>query len=729
MTMKFIQTIWYGVIFLLIFCPGEIGSQNLLSNDIIWSSGQLRSQSPGNFSFLSNGRHYTKLNDYYLDVYDIETGNRIRSVFTKDQILETDYNGPSFDNYQFGPNEEKILLATGSEKIYRYSKKAYYYIYDSATNSLEALDSTGKQLYPTFSPNGSEVAYVKNNNLYVKDLNSGETRAITTKGKWNHLIYGAADWVYEEELKLTRAFEWSPNGQHLAYMEFDESDVEQFSMKYYRDGAYPEEYRFKYPKVGAENAKVSVYIVDMNDLDTRRLAVPKGWTDYYVPRIHWMPGTSELVVTYLNRLQNHLLLTAYNKLTSESRILLEEKNPYYISIHDNLQFLPEKNQFIWFSERNGWNQLLLFDYQGEYVRALTEAKYDVTECYGYDANSDQLFYQAAVPRPEERQVFSVSLQGDSRKPVLKQKGWNSATFSPDFSYFVARHATINTPPSYSIMNREGEEVRPLIQNERLTKLQSSYSCQPIDFQQVTVADSVLLNSYILYPTDFDSSRQYPVLMHVYGGPNSQQVVDNWKGSYYWWFQMLAQKGFIVVSVDNRGTGARGEAFRKITYKQLGRIESNDQIEAARFLADKNYVDADNVSIFGWSYGGYLSSLALLKGNDVFSAGIAVAPVTNWKWYDSIYTERYMQTYALNEKGYDTNAPMFYANRLKGRYLLVHGLADDNVHFQHTAEMSNALIENNKQFDTYLYPNRNHGIYGSNARRHLFNKITNFLLER
>jgi len=260
-------------------------------------------------------------------------------------------------------------------------------------------------------------------------------------------------------------------------------------------------------------------------------------------------------------------------------------------------------------------------------------------------------------------------------------------------------------------------------------LQSVYNCQPIQFRSIPVADSILLNAFILYPPDFDSTKQYPLLMHVYGGPNSQQVVDNWKGSYYWWFQMLAQKGFMVVSVDNRGTGARGEAFRKMTYKQLGRIESNDQIEAASFLSKKNYVDADNVSIFGWSYGGYLSSLALLKGNEVFSAGIAVAPVTNWKWYDSIYTERYMQTYELNEKGYETNAPIFYVDRLKGRYLLVHGLADDNVHFQHTAEMSNALIRSNKQFDTYLYPNRNHGIYGSNARRHLFDKITNFLQQQ
>lgn len=718
-----------GLLAIVLFLPEAAIAQNLLSNDIIWASGQLRQQSPGNFSFLSDGRHYTKLDGFDLEVYDIENGDRVRSIFSEEEILNTGYDGSGFEGYEFGPAEKKVLLSVESEKIYRYSKKAFYYVFDRSTSDLQPLDPDGKQLYPTFSPDESQVAYVKDNNLFIKNLNTGKIRAVTENGEWNQVINGAADWVYEEELKLTRAYEWSPDGEYLAYMEFDESEVEQFSMKYYKDGPYPEEYRFKYPKVGEKNAVVSVYIVNVDNLKKRKIANPKGWTDFYVPRINWMPGTNELVVSYLNRLQNHLLLTAYDARSTDSRTLIKEKNPYYISIHDDLQFLPDEKQFIWSTERNGWSQLVLYNYKGEFIRELTAPNYDVTKCYGYDGKTQRLYYQAAVPHPTERRVFGVSLSGDQVDTLLNNPGWNSATFSSDFSYFIARAATINTPPAYSILNIEGELVRRLVMNERLKELQSVYDCQPIQFQTIPVADSILLNAFVLYPPKFDSTNQYPVLMHVYGGPNSQQVLDNWKGKYYWWFQMLAQKGFVVVSVDNRGTGARGEAFRKMTYKQLGRIESDDQIEAARFLAQKNYVDADNVSIFGWSYGGYLSSLALLKGNDVLAAGIAVAPVTNWKWYDSIYTERYMQTYELNEKGYDTNAPIFYVDRLKGRYLLVHGLADDNVHFQHTAEMTNALIRSNKQFDTYLYPNRNHGIYGSNARRHLFDKITNFLQQR
>jgi len=714
---------------ILLFLTEMTSSQNLLSNDIIWASGQLRQQSPGNFAFLSDGRHYTKLDGFDLDVYDIENGSRVSSIFSEEDILKTAYDGSRFEDYEFGPGENKVLLSVESEKIYRYSKKAFYYIFDRESSDLQPLDSSDKQLYPTFSPDESQVAYVKNNNLYIKNLETGKIRAVTNNGEWNQVICGAADWVYEEELKLTRAYEWSPDGDYLAYMEFDESEVKQFSMKYYTDGPYPKKYEFKYPKVGEKNADVSVFIVNVDDLKKRKISAPKGWKDFYIPRLYWMPGTNELVVNYLNRLQNHLLLMAYNSEGMDSRILVEEKNPYYISIHDDLQFLVDEKQFIWSTERNGWSQLVLYNYEGEFLRELTPAHFDVTRCYGFDSNTERLYYQAAVSHPTERQVIGVSLSGRQVDTLLKKPGWNSATFSSDFSYFIARNATINTPPEYSIMSIEGELIRPLVGNERLKELQSVYNCQPIQFRSIPVADSILLNAFILYPPDFDSTKQYPLLMHVYGGPNSQQVVDNWKGSYYWWFQMLAQKGFMVVSVDNRGTGARGEAFRKMTYKQLGRIESNDQIEAASFLSKKNYVDADNVSIFGWSYGGYLSSLALLKGNEVFSAGIAVAPVTNWKWYDSIYTERYMQTYELNEKGYETNAPIFYVDRLKGRYLLVHGLADDNVHFQHTAEMSNALIRSNKQFDTYLYPNRNHGIYGSNARRHLFDKITNFLQQQ
>ncbi len=720
------------IIFGLVICSltlSTVKSQSLLTNDIIWGSGQLRHSTPGNFSFLKDGQYYTKLQQKELEVYDIETGNRTESVFSRAELEAMGYRGPDFQDYTFSPDERKVLLSTDTEKIYRYSKKGFYYVFDRKNNEIQPLDTAGKQLYPTFDPSGEKVAFVKENNLYIKNLSSGELTPITENGEWNKIICGAADWVYEEELKLTRAFEWSPDGRSIAYIEFNESEVPEFSMKYYRNDPYPDTYSFKYPKVGETNSSVQVYLVDLKTKDKKAMEIPDGWNDFYIPRLYWMPGTDELIVSYLNRMQNHLILKAYDPVTNTYRELLEEKNPYYISIHDDLIFLPEEEQWIWASEREGWNQLFLYNYEGKLLSNLTPGSYDVTECYGFDSDSDRLFYQAASRTPMDREVLAVSLKTRDVDTLLNLPGWNSATFSSDFNYYIARHATINTPPVYHLQHTDVEVSRSLIDNEGIKKMKEKFNARPVEFSTITCSDSIELNAFFLYPPDFDSTQQYPVLMHVYGGPNSQQVVNNWKGSYYWWFQMMAQKGFIVASVDNRGTGARGENFRKLTYKRLGHYESEDQIEAARILAAQSHVDADNVSIFGWSYGGYLSSLALLKGNDVFSAAIAVAPVTNWKWYDSIYTERYMQRYSQNEKGYDTNAPMFYVDRLKGRYLLVHGLADDNVHFQHTAEMTKALIRANKQFDTYLYPNRNHGIYGDNARRHLFNKITRFLEQK
>jgi dipeptidyl-peptidase-4 len=722
------RTIFLGFALCSLLLPSA-RSQTLLTNDIIWGSGQLRHSTPGNFSFLKNSQYYTKLQQKELEVYDIETGERSESVFTRTELENMGYRGPNFQDYSFSPNEKKVLLSTETEKIYRYSKKGFYYVFDRETRDIQPLDTLAKQLYPTFDPSGQKVAFVMENNLYVKDLTSGNLTAITENGEWNKIICGAADWVYEEELKLTRAFEWSPDGNSIAYVEFNESEVPEFSMKFYRNDPYPEKYSFKYPKVGETNSKVQVFLVDLATKDKMSMDIPEGWRDFYIPRLYWMPGTNELIVSYLNRLQNHLILKAYDPKTSTYRKLLEEKNRYYISIHDDLIFLPQKKQWIWASEREGWNQLFLYNYEGELLGNLTKGSYDVTDCYGVDPESERLFYQAATRTPMDREVLSVSLKTRKVDTLLKLPGWNSATFSSDFNYFISRHATINTPPVYHVQHTNEDASRLLIDNERTKKMKDKFNAQPIEFATIASSDSVNLNAFFLYPPDFDSTQQYPVLMHVYGGPNSQQVVNNWKGSYYWWFQMLAQKGFIVASVDNRGTGARGENFRKLTYKKLGLYESEDQIEAARILSSQSHVDPDNISIFGWSYGGYLSSLALLKGDDVFSAAIAVAPVTNWKWYDSIYTERFMQTYRQNEEGYDTNAPIFYVDRLKGRYLLVHGLADDNVHFQHTAEMSNALIQANKQFDTYLYPNRNHGIYGDNARRHLFNKITRFLEQK
>jgi dipeptidyl-peptidase-4 len=411
-----------------------------------------------------------------------------------------------------------------------------------------------------------------------------------------------------------------------------------------------------------------------------------------------------------------------------TRLLLEEKETEYVAemLFDNLTFLKDGKHFIWSSERDDWHHLYLFDMQGQLVRPLTSGNWEVTNFYGVDETRGLVYYQAAKVSPMQREIYSVKTDGSDTRLVMGKPGWNNAQFSSTFDYYVLNHATINSPATYTVFDQSGKELRVIEDNAALRQKMGDYGFVPAEFFSFTTSENVSLNGYMLKPANMEEGKEYPVFMFLYGGPGSQQVTDNWGGDRFAWFQMLVQQGFIVACVDNRGTGARGEAFKKMTYLQMGKYETMDQIEAAKYLGGLPYADAARIGIFGWSYGGYMSSLCLLKGNDVFNAAIAVAPVTSWRWYDSIYTERFMRTEKENPEGYAQNSPVYFADQLKGNYLLVHGNSDDNVHFQHTAEMANALIKANKQFDTYFYPNRNHGIYGDNARLHLYTKMTNFL---
>jgi dipeptidyl-peptidase-4 len=430
----------------------------------------------------------------------------------------------------------------------------------------------------------------------------------------------------------------------------------------------------------------------------------------------------------MNRHQNHLELLNVDANTGMEKILLEEKNKYFIDIHDNLRFLKDKKQFIWTSEQGGYNHIFLYGLNGKQIKNLTPGSFDVTQFYGLDEEKGVIYYQAAANNPMEREVYSVSINSGISTEMTNEKGTNSAQFSSDYSYYVLNHSTANAAPRYTVYGIKGRKIRTIEDNADMSEMQKSYNVSPVEFFEFKTSEQVSLNAYMIKPPNFNKNKKYPVFMYLYGGPGSQTVTDSWNGSQYWWFQMLAQQGYIVVSVDNRGTGARGEEFRKMTYLQLGKYETMDQIEAAKYLAKQPFIDGNRIGIFGWSYGGYMSSLCILKGNDAFKAAIAVAPVTSWKWYDTIYTERYMRTLEENEAGYKDNSPVYFADRLKGSYLLIHGMADDNVHFQNTVEMTDALIRANKQFDTYFYPNRNHGIYGNNARLHLYTKMTNFIKE-
>lgn len=704
----------------------SIAQQSITLEDI-WQRLTFYPRSVPGFNFQNDGNHYTRLEQNRINQYNLVSGKRTETIFDPARFSGDDGFNGIIEDFAFSEDESKILIKTETEQIYRHSTRARFYVYDQKGESLKTVFSEGKQRYATFNPQGDKVAFVHGNNLYFQDLNTGKVTQITNDGAINAIINGATDWVYEEEFAYDRAFEWSEDGETIAFLRFDESAVKEFTFTNYRDELYPEYVTFKYPKVGEENAKVTVHLY--NTKLGRKIDVAAGLNeDYYIPRIKWTKDPNKLCVYRMNRHQNQLELLLADAKSGKTSLLLKESSKTYISefVLDNLFFLEDGKNFLWTSEKDGWHHIYLYDMQGVELQQLTAGQWDVTELYGIDEKEGLVYYQAAERSPLERQVYSVSTNGKRKQKLANASGWNSAQFSSTFDYFVLTHSTINSPETFTVFDKTGKEIRKIEDNAALVRQQTTYGTQPASFFSFENSDGVELNAYMIKPANFQENQRYPVLMFVYGGPGSQRVSDSWKGQNYWWFQMLAQQGYIVVSVDNRGTGARGVEFKKMTYLQLGKFETIDQIEAAKYLGTLKYVDPNRIGIFGWSYGGYLSSLCAMKGEGTFKAAIAVAPVTNWKWYDTIYTERFMRTDKENPDGYRDNSPVYFADQLQGAYLLVHGLGDDNVHFQHTAEMTNALISANKQFDTYLYPNRNHGIYGDNARLHLYTKMTNFL---
>jgi dipeptidyl-peptidase-4 len=706
--------------------------QQAITLEDIWQRYLFFPRTVPGFNFMNDGSHYSRMEGNKIEEYDLTTGERTRTLFDAATLPQL---GGVFDSYEFSEDEARIILATDTEPIYRHSTRAFFYIFDRDSRTLTPVQPDGKHRLATLSPDGQRVAYVMANNLYIKNLLNGEVTQVTTDGEANRIINGATDWVYEEEFGEDRGFYWSPDGRRIAFLRFDESAVPEFTMTNYRDELYPEYVTFKYPKVGERNSEVSVHIYDLERGETRRVTTvnqggddPAGWE--YVPRIKWTQDPGQLCVFRMNRHQNDLELLLVDAGNGQQQSLLREQSPYYIDIHDNLRFLADGKHFIWTSERSGYNHIYLYRLKGGKPRPLTSGEWEVTDFYGVDEVNGQLFFAAARRDPMQREVYTKSLRGrDAPRPLAAAPGHNTASFSKTFDYFVLTQSSINTPPVYRVMDRMGVEVRTIEDNGRLRELQESYGVQPVRFFDFETSEGVRLNGYHIEPANKVAGQAYPLLMFVYGGPGSQQALDNWRGQNYWWFQMLAQQGFAVACVDNRGTGARGEEFKKMTYLELGKYETIDQIEAAKYLGGLDHIDANRIGIFGWSYGGYMSSNCILKGADVFRAAIAVAPVTNWKWYDTIYTERYMRTLAENADGYRDNSPIYFADQLEGNYLLMHGMGDDNVHFQHTAEMANALIMANKQFETYFYPNRNHGIFGGPTRLHLYTKMTNFLVEK
>ncbi|RYY90780.1 MAG: S9 family peptidase [Chitinophagaceae bacterium] len=632
-------------------------------------------------------------------------------------------------DFQVSADRKRLLFFDGREPIYRRSSKSNAYVYDLNTKKAMRLGG-GKVLHPTFSPDGSKVAYVYENNLYIYDIASGNTVPVTTDGQWNKIINGNCDWVYEEEFEFSRAFEWSPNSKYVAYYKFDETNVKEFQFTVY-DSTYNRQYGYKYPKAGESNSKVQIRLFDV----ASRQDVPAQYEqgDIYIPRIKWTRDADpKLVVFWLNRHQNDLRLLLTNPASGAATEMYREQNKYFVEINDNWQFLKDGKSYLFTSDMNGYTQLYRYSLDGKQKIQITKQKADIADINGVDEKNGLVYYTLAYPTPMDRNLFVSDLNGKNTKQLTQGTGWHRVELKDDFSQFMDYYSNINTPQVVSLYDLKKDKatfVKTLGENTKLKQTINDYGVGQVEFIRVPNSKGDTLNGWMLKPANFDASKKYPVIFCNYGGPGSQQVANRF-GAASMWHQMLAQRGFIVVSVDNTGTGFRGEEFKKKTYLQLGKFEIEDQIDAAKWLAKQSFVDPKNVGHWGWSFGGFMSSLAITKGNDAFTAAVAVAPVTSWRFYDNIYTERYMRTPQENKAGYDDNAPINFVNRIKGKFLLIHGSADDNVHFQNSTQMISALVKANVDFETMYYPNKNHSINGGadNTSLHLWSKMTNWILD-
>ncbi len=713
----------YFLVFFLVFSALSTAQKKKITLDGIWG-GEFRTEGMDVLRSMKNGKQYTVLNfnrnprSSTLDKYDYETLEKVETIVSSSESI------PFFSSYEFSDDESKVILATEIEPIFRRSRLGIYYIYDIGSKSIKKI-SENKIQEPELSPDGTKVAYARDNNLYLMDLQSGKTQQMTSNGVYGSIINGITDWVYEEEFAFVKAFEWNGDGTKIAFIRFDETDVPQFSMDVYGTELYPFQYEFKYPKAGEENAKVSLHIYDVSSGQISNVDLGDA---YYIPRIKWMNHPNYLSVQTINRHQNHLRLSEVNVKDNSVKVLLEERDEAYVDIHDNLTFLAD-DSFIWTSEKDGYNHLYLHNRDGGLMNQITQGPWEVTNYYGYDQANDKIYYQSVENGSINRDVYSVSSSGKNKKRLSTRDGANSAAFSADYSYFINTFSSAVSPTDYTLHKASnGKVVKKIKDNSVLDTKLEGYELSPKEFSTITINGNDL-NMYMIKPVDFDPGKEYPLLMFQYSGPGSQQVANRWFGANDYWHQMLVSQGIIVACVDGRGTGLKGRDFKKSTYMNLVKYETEDQIAAAKKLSELPYIDEDRTGIWGWSFGGHMSTNALLKGNEVFEMAIAVAPVTSWRFYDTIYTERFMRTPQENPEGYDNESPFNYPELLKGDYLLVHGSGDDNVHVQNTMRMAEALIQADKQFEWAIYPDRNHGIYGGNTRKHLYRKMTNFVMEK
>lgn len=718
----------YFILSLLISLAfSSIAQSKKITLDDIYKNRKFSSRPVSGLNSMKDGVHFCQLKKDSLNIYEYETGKLIRTLVVSKQLIPASDTAPiSMYTYSFSKDESKILFSTAEEALYRHSSKANYYYYDLQSMKLTLLSKNGKQRLATFSPDGSKIAFVRDNNIFMVELTTGKESQVTTDGKINEIINGATDWVYEEEFGFSQAFFWSPDSKKIAFYRFDESNVKEYRLTFYGD-LYPEQFKYKYPKAGEDNSKIRIYV--WNVLSGKSILTDIGSEqDIYIPRVKWTEDPDILALYRMNRHQNKLELMLSEAGTGKSHIIYTEENKTYIEINDHWHFLKNNTGFFLTSEKDGFRHIYRYDMNGKLVSQLTSGKWEVTDITGIDEVNNKLFYASTENSPLERNIYCIDLDGKSKTCIIPKKGYNVAEFSSTCRYFINRWSDINTPPVSMVNNADGSEVRVLQANAKLKENMRDYGFSKAEFFTFKTTDGIDLNGWMLKPTDFDPLKKYPVLFTIYGGPGSQTVMNLW-GMVSSWNQLFAQNGIIVVSVDNRGTGARGEEFKKCTYLELGKFETLDQIEAAKYLGSLSWVDKARIGMWGWSFGGYMTLSCMTIGAEYFKMGVAVAPVTNWKYYDNIYTERFMLTPKENPKGYESNSPINHASELTGKLLIIHGMADDNVHTQNSYDFITALVAANKQFEMQFYPNSNHGIYaGKNTSFHLYTRMTEFILK-
>ena len=715
--------------------------ENITLEDI-WTKRTFAPKGIGSLRSMADGEHYCTMTRTGIAKYNYATGEKVADVclFNSPEMGKKAKPLPPIEGYEFSADEQKILLSSGFEPIYRHSGVSDYWLYNVGGTNFIKLTRNGKQRLTTLSPDGTKVAFVRDNNLYWMDLNTLEEHQITTDGKMNEVINGTTDWVYEEEFAITQGFEWSPDSKKIAYLRFDESQVREYNMQMWGK-LYPDDYRYKYPKAGEDNSKVSLWVYDLDGAKTSRIAATdKKWE--YIPRFQWA-NASTLAYMLMNRLQNSMEILGVNTQTQDETMLYEEQCGTYVEVPDTWQFITAgkgkkaTEQMLITSERDGYRHIYLYNMDGKLAKQVTTGGYEVCEVAGVDTENQRLYYTSREHGAINKSLFVIGFDGKGKKCLndMEAKHYKTGTYGASFSrgckYYIRTYSNANSPVLYTLHDATGKQIKVLQDNAALAKKMEDYGTGHKAFGTFTTSTGTELNYYTITPANFDKNKRYPVLIYVYGGPGNQQVSNSYGYSDYYWYHMLAEKGYVVFCFDGRGTGGRGAKFKKQTYGDLGRMECEDAIAAARWLGQQEWVDKDRIGIWGWSFGGYLSTLSLLKGNDVFKMAIAVAPVMNWRYYDNIYTERFLGLPKDNAKGYDENSPLNFAEQLKGNYLLIHGTGDDNVHFQNSAEMVEKLENAGKQFEFRIYPNKNHSIYDAtgNTRLNLYELMTDFIMRK